>query len=126
MIIMIFQLTSSGGTFPTQLTGSSVFQTLHPWMPFTHSIDALRETISARAIDIGLVWQEIGILMIYVVVCLALLVVLRRWSDRFAARVARRQAAAAAHSPGGATAGATGGATSGATNGATAGAITEY
>jgi putative membrane protein len=46
MFLLIFQLTASGGTFPTELTQGGLFMALHPFVPFTYSLNALRETIS--------------------------------------------------------------------------------
>jgi putative membrane protein len=51
MFLLIFQLTASGGTFPTELTQGGLFMALHPFMPFTYSVNALREAISGVPID---------------------------------------------------------------------------
>ena len=51
MFVLIFQLTASGGTFPTELTQGSLFITLHPFVPFTYSVNALREAISGVPAD---------------------------------------------------------------------------
>ncbi|WP_183041178.1 YhgE/Pip domain-containing protein [Salipaludibacillus neizhouensis] len=45
LVIMVLQLTASGGTFPVELL-NSFFQTISPFLPMTHSIEAYREAIS--------------------------------------------------------------------------------
>ncbi|HEY0117392.1 MAG TPA: hypothetical protein VGC04_01295 [Cellulomonas sp.] len=93
-MILIFQLTCSGGTFPTQLTEGGLFTALHPWVPFTYSIDALREVIAGNPPDAGTVATSLGVLSAIAAVCVALSVCLRRWSE---AREARHAAHEAAH-----------------------------
>jgi putative membrane protein len=51
MFLLIFQLTASGGTFPTELTQGMLFMALHPFVPFTYSLNALRETISGLPLN---------------------------------------------------------------------------
>jgi putative membrane protein len=76
MIILVFQLTGSGGTFPTPLTNGSLFSDIHPYVSFTYSIRAFREVISAQTIDTGRVWGSVGVLAVYIVGALALCIVL--------------------------------------------------
>ncbi len=45
ILLLIFQLTSCGGTFPMELV-PRFFNVLNPFMPMTYSVDALREVIS--------------------------------------------------------------------------------
>jgi|GEM_PF-5939415 len=61
MILLILQLTACGGTFPVQLTQGGFFAALHPYMPFTYSVNALRETISGQPIDSGVLFGSLGI-----------------------------------------------------------------
>ena len=72
MVVLLFQLTSSGGTFPIQLTGSSLFQALHPFVPFTYSVNSLRETISGVPINGGVVGQAFVVQLIVVLVVIAI------------------------------------------------------
>ena len=58
MFVLIFQLTASGGTFPTELTQGGLFITLHPFVPFTYSINALREAISGIPANSGVICQR--------------------------------------------------------------------
>lgn len=52
IVILMLQLTSAGGTFPTQML-PGFFQALHPYMPMTYAVEALRTIISGSA-SIGL------------------------------------------------------------------------
>ncbi|MFT8704537.1 MAG: YhgE/Pip domain-containing protein [Bifidobacterium sp.] len=45
MIFLMVQLGASAGTYPIQLSGG-FYQAIHPWIPMTYAIDALRESIS--------------------------------------------------------------------------------
>lgn len=44
MIFLVLQLGGSAGTYPIQLS-NSFFQAIHPFLPITYSVDALRETL---------------------------------------------------------------------------------
>lgn len=45
IVILMLQLTSAAGTFPLE-TLPSFFRTVSPWLPMTHAVAALRESIS--------------------------------------------------------------------------------
>ncbi|MFT8570268.1 MAG: YhgE/Pip domain-containing protein [Leuconostoc pseudomesenteroides] len=45
LILMVLQLSASAGTYPIELS-NGFFNAIHPWMPMTYSVHALRETIS--------------------------------------------------------------------------------
>ena len=45
LILLMLQLTSVGGTFPVE-TAPPLFQALHPFLPMTYVIDALRHSIN--------------------------------------------------------------------------------
>ncbi|MDM5197716.1 YhgE/Pip domain-containing protein [Fictibacillus enclensis] len=55
ILMLIFQLTSSGGTFPTEMIPSSL-QTVHSFMPMSYSIAGLRAVITTG--DYSLMWQN--------------------------------------------------------------------
>lgn len=61
IVIMVLQIAGGGGTFPIQVT-PKFFQAIHPYLPFTYAVDALREAV-------GGVVPEI---LIYNLICLAL------------------------------------------------------
>ncbi|MGL5313149.1 MAG: YhgE/Pip family protein, partial [Peptostreptococcaceae bacterium] len=44
IVMLVIQVAGSGGTFPIQVT-PQFFQNVNPFLPFTHAINALRETI---------------------------------------------------------------------------------
>ncbi|WP_289142055.1 YhgE/Pip domain-containing protein [uncultured Brevibacillus sp.] len=50
IIFMVFQFSSSGGTFPISMT-APFFQALNPFMPFTYAISLLREAVG------GIFWE---------------------------------------------------------------------
>lgn len=75
VIIMVFQVAGSGGTFPIELLPRG-FQILQPYMPFYPAMNALRETIG------GFYEYEyiknIGILMCHTIIPLILGIALRK------------------------------------------------
>lgn len=52
IIFMVFQFSSSGGTFPISMT-PYFFQALNPFMPFTYAISLLREGVG------GILWETV-------------------------------------------------------------------
>ncbi|MDR3596152.1 YhgE/Pip domain-containing protein [Clostridium sp.] len=62
LIIMVLQVSASGGTFPIQLT-PKFFQNISPMLPFTYAIGGMREA------EGGIIWSSLyynaGILSIY-------------------------------------------------------------
>ena len=79
MVLLILQLTASSGTYPIQLTQGGFFQALHPYVPFTYSVRALRETISAPHMDTGIVFGSIGIQLGVAVVLVAISALVTHW-----------------------------------------------
>ena len=67
IVLLVLQLGSSGGTFPIQMT-SEFFQALYPKVPFTYSIELLREAVGG--VYIPAVERDIKILFIYLIVVL--------------------------------------------------------
>lgn len=71
MIFLMVQLGASAGTYPIQLSGG-FYQAIHPWIPMTYAIDALRESISiggsvtAPALMLGAILVVANLLMILV------------------------------------------------------------
>lgn len=72
LLIMILQLTSSGGTFPNELV-PSFLQHFTPFLPMTYSISAFRAVISTG--DYNFMWHNLSILAIFLVVALILSIV---------------------------------------------------
>ncbi|WP_127530637.1 YhgE/Pip domain-containing protein [Paenibacillus kobensis] len=66
MIVLVLQMSSSGATFPVSTT-SPFFQAISPFMPFTHAISMLRETIGGMIIETVL--RNALILGLYAIIC---------------------------------------------------------
>jgi putative membrane protein len=62
IIILIFQLTSSGGTFPLEMIPGWL-QKISAWLPMTHTIEGFKAVISSG--DLSLAWNSIGLMSIY-------------------------------------------------------------
>ncbi|MBB3111894.1 putative membrane protein [Paenibacillus phyllosphaerae] len=64
IILMIFQLTSSAGTFPLELLPDWM-QSINPWLPMTHSIIGLKAVIASG--DLSVMWEQMANLAVYAV-----------------------------------------------------------
>lgn len=62
IVLMIFQLTSSAGTFPLELLPKWM-QAINPWLPMTHSITGFKAIIASG--DYSLMWHQAGYLLSY-------------------------------------------------------------
>ncbi|GIO85238.1 phage infection protein [Paenibacillus faecis] len=75
IIFMVFQFSSSGGTFPISMT-PPFFQALNPFMPFTYAISLLRESVG------GILWEtalkDVVCLCIFIVLSLLIALALKR------------------------------------------------
>ncbi|MDR1861633.1 MAG: YhgE/Pip domain-containing protein [Candidatus Ancillula sp.] len=69
LLLLIFQLTASGGTFPWQTT-PPFFHVLHQFLPMGYAVDALRHTFYGG--NLMLVWQDALVLIAYFVTFLIL------------------------------------------------------
>lgn len=58
LIILVLQLGSAGGSYPIELS-PKFFQVIHPYLPMSYIVTALRETISMT----GSIGQEVGVLV---------------------------------------------------------------
>ncbi|HEX2144546.1 MAG TPA: YhgE/Pip domain-containing protein [Glycomyces sp.] len=80
VVLLMLQLTSAGGLYPVETT-PGFFQALHPLLPMSHVVDALRVTISGG--ETAHVTRAILVLVAYLIASVALssLVVAsrRRW-----------------------------------------------
>jgi len=52
LIFLILQLSGSGGVYPMELS-NSFFQAIHPYLPMTYTIEALKQTLSIGANGTG-------------------------------------------------------------------------
>lgn len=75
IIFMVFQFSSSGGTFPISMT-PPFFQALNPFMPFTYAISLLRESVG------GILWEtalkDVVCLIIFIALSLLIALALKR------------------------------------------------
>ncbi|BCC04737.1 MULTISPECIES: YhgE/Pip domain-containing protein [Bacillus cereus group] len=65
IITLIIQLTTSAGTFPLELI-PKFLQPFNAWLPMTYSVSGLKAVVSSG--DFNFMWQNIVILMIFIVV----------------------------------------------------------
>ncbi len=79
IVLLILQLTSSGGTFPLELV-PRFFKVLNPFAPFTYCTQALRESISG--VDYSVYGKDILILGVIMIVFLFISVVMKEHADR--------------------------------------------
>lgn len=75
IILLVLQVGGSGGTFPIEVT-PPFFRAINPFLPFTHSISAMRETVA------GVVWQnlfmDLGKLGIYFAISIPAALLLKK------------------------------------------------
>jgi putative membrane protein len=76
LLLLIVQLAAGGGTLPVELS-SSFYQALHPWLPFTWVIRALRVALFG-AYD-GAWWSTVGVVAATLAAALALAALFGRW-----------------------------------------------
>lgn len=73
ILIMLLQMVGGSGTMPVELS-NSFMQSLSPWLPFTYSIDALREVMSGG--NWATAFTDLGMLLLFGVVFLAMTLLL--------------------------------------------------
>ncbi|UJZ86963.1 YhgE/Pip domain-containing protein [Heyndrickxia coagulans] len=64
IVILILQLTSSAGTFPLEVIPKFI-QWFNPLLPMTYSVRGFKAVVSSG--EMGVMWQNAGILLIYIV-----------------------------------------------------------
>ncbi|MFJ6660643.1 YhgE/Pip family protein [Streptomyces sp. NPDC091377] len=69
LAVLMLQLTSAGGTYPVQ-TSPGFFNALHPFLPMTYVVEALRRLITGGGL--GPVWQACAVLAAFTLGALAL------------------------------------------------------
>ena len=73
MIFLVLQLTSTGGTFPVEMT-PPFFQFINHFVPMSYSIQMLKEVVSGN--NMAYAWQNAGILSIFFVTFTGLTLIL--------------------------------------------------
>ncbi|WHY57917.1 YhgE/Pip domain-containing protein [Peribacillus simplex] len=75
VVLMVLQISSSGGTFPIQVT-PPFFQHINPFLPFTYAVGLLRESVG------GITWsvagRDIFILILFLIITLILGIILKK------------------------------------------------
>nr|WP_286313405.1 YhgE/Pip domain-containing protein [Mammaliicoccus lentus] len=66
IVIMVLQIAGGGGTFPIQVT-PKFFQAIHPYLPFTYAVDALREAVGGVVPEI-LIYNIVFLILFGVVI----------------------------------------------------------
>lgn len=66
IVIMVLQIAGGGGTFPIQVT-PKFFQAIHPYLPFTYAVDALREAVGGVVPEI-LIYNIVFLVLFGVVI----------------------------------------------------------
>ncbi|WP_028803208.1 YhgE/Pip family protein [Streptomyces sp. 142MFCol3.1] len=69
LALLMLQLTSAGGTYPVQ-TSPRFFSAIHPFLPMSYVVEALRRLITGGAL--GPVWQACAVLVAFTAGALAL------------------------------------------------------
>lgn len=72
VLLLIFQLTTSGGTFPVELLPGWM-KPIHPWLPMSHSVDGFKAVIASG--DYSLMWKQVDVLLVFAVIFVALTLV---------------------------------------------------
>ncbi|MFG3488234.1 YhgE/Pip family protein [Streptomyces sp. NPDC047972] len=75
LAVLMLQLTSAGGTYPVQ-TSPGFFNAVHPFLPMTYVVEALRRLITGGGI--GPVWQACAVLTAFTLGALAMTAVSAR------------------------------------------------
>ena len=79
ILLLVFQLAASAGTFPVELIPSWL-QAFSPWLPMTHSIMGFKAVVSSGNLDV--MWHQAGILGIYAGVSVLLTLAFFLWNGR--------------------------------------------
>lgn len=75
VILLVIQVAGAGGTYPIEVM-PQFFQAVHPLLPFTHAINAMRETIGG--IYQNAYWMDLLKLSAYLPISLLIGVILRK------------------------------------------------
>lgn len=75
VLLVVLQIPGAAGTYPIEMM-PGFFQALHPWLPFTYGIDAMREAV-AGFYD-GAYATNLGVLLLFCIPALAIGIGARR------------------------------------------------
>ncbi|WP_102272900.1 YhgE/Pip domain-containing protein [Cytobacillus massiliigabonensis] len=69
IVLLVLQIAGAGGTYPVQLI-PRFFQMINPFLPFTYSIDLMREAVG------GIVWENVRTDIIFLLIFAAIAILL--------------------------------------------------
>ncbi len=79
IIILVLQITATGGTFPVEIL-PPFFQAIHPYLPLSYAIGALREVIA------GVIWTsywyDMAILTVFPIIAFVLTMLIKEKMDK--------------------------------------------
>ena len=84
VILLVIQVAGSGGTFPIQVT-PQFFQNVHPLLPFTYAISAMRETIGG--IYMPNLTKDISVLAIFILIFILFTIFLKKPINKITKKV---------------------------------------
>ncbi|MBO9131395.1 YhgE/Pip domain-containing protein [Bacillus sp. 165] len=83
IILLVLQISGSGGTFPIQVT-PQFFQTINPYLPFTYAISIMREAVGG--IIWSVVYNDISKLILFFIIILIIGLLLKKPFNRSSAK----------------------------------------
>ena len=84
VILLVIQVAGSGGTFPIQVT-PQFFQNVHPLLPFTYAISAMRETVGG--IYMPNLTKDISVLAIFILIFILFTIFLKKPINKITKKV---------------------------------------
>lgn len=88
IVLLILQLTSSGGTFPLEVV-PKFFKVLNPIMPFTYATSGLREIISG--VDYSVLTNNIFVLAVTMIIFLIISVIMKGHADKIQEKIREKR-----------------------------------
>ncbi|WP_321211637.1 YhgE/Pip domain-containing protein [Methanothermobacter sp. DP] len=79
IIILVLQITGTGGIFPVELL-PPFFQEIHPYLPLTYAVGALREVVAG--VIWSIYWKNIALLALFPVVTFLITVLVKEKMDK--------------------------------------------
>ena len=79
VILLVLQLISSSGTFPVEMQ-NIIFKIIHPVVPFTYSIEAIREIFWNP--DWGVIIEDVLILMLFPIIFIPITLTINYFFDK--------------------------------------------
>jgi len=79
IIILVLQITGTGGIFPVELL-PPFFQAIHPYLPLTYAVGALREVVGG--VIWSIYWKNIALLALFPVVTFLITVLVKEKMDK--------------------------------------------